>query len=73
MWGWDHHWYGGPWMMIFWIVLVIAVAWLLWALFDRSRKGPPEGKSPIDILNERYAAGEISKEEYEQRKEDLTS
>ena len=72
MWGWDHHWYGGPWMMFLWIILIIVIAWGGWALFDRSRKGP-EQRRPLDILNERYAAGEISKEEYEERKKDLTA
>ena len=72
MWGWDHHWFGGPWMMFLWIVLIVIAAWGAWALFSRSRGGPPRERRPLDILKERYAAGEISKEEYEERKEELS-
>lgn len=31
----------------------------------------PRDKTPLEILQERYARGEINKEEYEQKKRDL--
>ena len=59
---------------LFGTILVIAlVAYLVgWrpqgnqALFS-----PPTDQSPREILDERYARGEISKEEFKQMREDL--
>lgn len=34
-------------------------------------RGVPGGESPRDILDRRYAAGELSPEEYRQAREDL--
>jgi uncharacterized membrane protein len=33
---------------------------------------PAPAKSPLEILNERYAKGEINKDEYDQKKLDIT-
>jgi putative membrane protein len=60
---WGMHW--GWW--IFWIVVIIALVWLL----SQRRTGappPPRKESPLELLQRRYAAGEISTEEYEERR-----
>lgn len=69
--GW-HGWFFGPIMMI----VFIAVAVIVVVLLVRWLGGPghvgavhhPPGKTPLDILKERFARGEIDKEEFEERR-----
>ncbi|MCB2186494.1 MAG: SHOCT domain-containing protein [Deltaproteobacteria bacterium] len=74
-------WFGGIFMIIFWIVLILAgVALVRWMMGKGSFGAGPcgGGNSPssrpgrsLDILKERYAAGEITKAEFESMKRDL--
>ena len=60
-------------MMVFMLIVVLVVAWALaqWTRpVDRSAASPPE-KSPRDILDERYARGEIDKDDYDERRRTL--
>ena len=74
MWGWG--WYGmifGPLFMILWLAVVIAVAVLLvrWLAGPWQATPPPQsppGRTPLDILKERFARGEIDKNEFEERR-----
>jgi putative membrane protein len=59
-------------MLAFWGALIVGVVLLVrWlaGTTDRSRAAPEE--SPLDILRRRYAAGEITREEYEQMRQVL--
>jgi putative membrane protein len=42
-----------------------------WLFSGSSRIGLPREKSALDIRKERYARGEIDKEEFEQKKREL--
>lgn len=74
---WGGGWYGmifGPLFMILVLAIVIAVTVLLirWLASPwHSTQSPyhvPPGRTPLDILKERYARGEIDKEEFEERR-----
>jgi len=60
--------------IVMWII-VIAVAALLFYLAVNAPKGGGRYKgqeeSALDILKKRYASGEISKEEFEEKKKDI--
>jgi putative membrane protein len=66
----------GIWMifgMIFWIVLIAGIVLLvIWAI-QRSVGGDSNrpAESALEILKKRYARGEISKEEFEEKKRDI--
>jgi putative membrane protein len=79
-WWWDYGapmpWYGavlGPFMMLIVIgLMVLAVAYLL-RTFARISTTAAEPISPLDILKERFARGEIDRAEYESRKQALSN
>jgi putative membrane protein len=64
----------GGWMMIFWVVIIALIVWGGIALIRRgtSASDTSQKHDPLDITRERYAKGEISKEEFEQIKKDLS-
>ena len=65
-WMWGMHWL---WWIV-WIAIGALVVFLI--LRGRSAGGrPPSGESPLEILERRYAAGEITTEEFEDRKKRL--
>lgn len=53
-------------MIVFWVVLI----YLLVSVF-RNSSHYHKNNSPLDILKERYAKGEINKEQFESMKKDL--
>ena len=59
---------GSVWMVFFWV----AIAWLFFRFFARDENaGSGSGESALDIAKRRYAAGEISREQFEQLRRDL--
>lgn len=68
--GW-HGWFFGPLMMIlFFAAAVIVIVFLVRRLGGLGIGGHSESPtvSPLDILKERFARGEIDKEEFEERR-----
>lgn len=58
------------WMVLFWVLLVLAVV-ALFRYIGGFPKRIDDSKSPLNILKERYAKGEIDKKEYEEKKRGL--
>ncbi len=70
-------WYGNGWMFGmhflwwgFWLLLIVI---LVVVLLRRESQPPPSGSQPTatETLERRYAAGEISTEEFEERRSHL--
>ena len=63
----------GGWMIIAWIIIVGLIVWAVVALTRRGAASPPAGerREALEIAKERYARGEISREDFEQIKKDL--
>jgi putative membrane protein len=57
-------------MLVTWVLLGLGFA-LLVRYATRPGRDEDKPKSALDILKERYARGEIGREEYEQKKRDL--
>jgi putative membrane protein len=68
MWGtgWGY-WGWGWWFWVFWVAIFFVVIWLIAMAGGSSRNVAPEEQ----ILRERYARGEITKEEFDRRIRDL--
>ena len=74
--GWDGGWgWGGMiGMSLFWILIVVAIVALVRGLWGGGASSERrQEKTALDILKERYARGEIEREEFEQKKRDLSN
>ena len=64
----------GGWMIIVWVIIFALTVWGVIALVKRgsATSDTAQKHDPLDIAKARYAKGEISKEEFEQIKKDLS-
>jgi putative membrane protein len=64
--------FGWVFMLLFWGLIILGIAALVKILWQSNGSGT-KSKTALDILQERYARGEIDREEYERIKHDLQS
>lgn len=72
--GWGMGWFGMIFMIVFWVLVLVSLVFLIkWLIkATKGEKNVSNGSSKaIGILKERYAKGEINKEEFENIKRDL--
>jgi putative membrane protein len=77
-WGWHPMWgMWGPWgigmglvMLTFWVLVIVAlVAGIRW-LATQGRESRPD--TALEILRQRYARGEVNKDEFDAKRRDLS-
>ncbi len=83
-WDWGNGWwgpgmmsgFGGVWRLLWTLFFMAVVGLIIWAVVRAvGHSSPPSetkgGDSALEILRQRYARGEISREEYEAKRKDL--
>lgn len=66
-----HFGFGGFGMILFWVAAIAVIVILVKVLSDSSRNRESKAKNPLDTLKNRYATGEITRDEFEEKKRDL--
>jgi putative membrane protein len=69
--GWGMTWIGRLCMILFWVLVLIGMVYLFKWIAESTRKNARE-ETPMEILKKRYAKGEISKDEFDKIKDDLS-
>ena len=70
--GWWGMGFGMLFMLLFSVLIILGIAALIrWMLIQSPSGQGARDKTPLEIVQERYARGKIDREEYEQKKRDL--
>ena len=72
MWNYGFGWFGWLFMVAGWALVVAGIVWLVRSVAEpRDGAGGSGGSGARRILDERFASGELSVEEYEERRRAL--
>lgn len=73
----NYGWMMGSWgmltMALFWIGFILLIVWVVRAVIGASPNAGGGSSGAREILDQRYARGEITRKEYEQMKKDIGS
>lgn len=61
--------FGWLFMVVFWMLVIAGIVFLVRLVAGGEKRHPEE--TALDILKKRYARGEISKEEFEEKKKSV--
>lgn len=67
--GYNNGW--GVWMMAFWLIVIVVIVYSVIRLLKNHDSTTSFKIDPIDIAKERYAKGEITKEQFNDLKKEL--
>jgi len=63
--------FGWIFMIMFWALVIFGIVYLV-QVATKGWKSTEQRETPLDILKKRYAKGEITKEEFDRMKDDLS-
>jgi len=69
MWEWHNMGFGGGFMWFFWLLIIVAIVMLVKA--NGNDVSTSQNESALDLLEKRYARGEIDEDEFQHRKQEL--
>ena len=59
-------------MVVFWGLVILGIVWVVRELSGRHHASGPASSAPLAVLDRRLAEGEISPEDYQERRRILT-
>ena len=68
----EWHGFGGGIMWIFWVLILVAMAGFVAFSARQAGESRNRDKTALEILQERYARGEIDRDEFKQMRDDLS-
>ncbi|MDX9857611.1 MAG: SHOCT domain-containing protein [candidate division Zixibacteria bacterium] len=66
-----HFGFGGFGMILVWVATIAVVVVVVKLLSNSTRNRDTKSKTPLQFLEHRYASGEITRDEFEEKKRDL--